>query len=461
MSLLGGGGGGGRSPFVWLGLVFVLLGAGLMWVGWSRERVVPGVPVSALPSDAPSATVTATCCPSPTRTREPLVPTAAPSSLLTAVAATPWAALRTPTPALAAVEAVSIPATPAVEGTAVPPPLSAVESSSLSPPTRTLTVTPASAAAVVPSPWFPPQERFRLGVSVPGDVALGAAYLAGLGVGWVMDWQSRVPPPLPEGVAYAQVVRFRGGQLSPEAAALTRIAAAQRGAVWLISNEADVRWQDNVTPEVYARLYHEAYAAIKAGDGGAVVAAGGIAQPTPLRLRYLDLVLAAYRAQFGESLPAEAWHIHNYMLREERDSWGVDIPPGLPDGAGVLYEIDDSGNLEAFRRQVVDFRRWMVERGYGGLPLIVSEFGVPMPPQYGFPLERMADFLQETWGFFLTAADPALGDPADGGRLVQRWCWFSLAAADYPTGDLVDLTEGRWTPLGRVWRRLVWGMSAP
>ncbi len=461
MSLLGRWGGAGRSPLVWLGLVFVLLGAGLMWVGWPRERAVPGVPASALPSDVPLATVTVTRRPSPTRTREPLVPTAAPPALLTAVAATPWASWRTATRTAAAVYASPIPPTPTVDGTAVSPSPSATEPGSFPPPTGTPTMTPTSAAVAVSPRWFPPQERFRLGVSVPGDVALGAAYLAGLGVGWVMDWQSRVPPPLPEGVAYAQVVRFRGGQLSPDAAALTRIAAAQPGAVWLISNEADVRWQDNVTPEVYARLYHEAYVAIKAGDGGAVVAVGGIAQPTPLRLRYLDLVLAAYRAQFGGSLPADAWHIHNYMLREERDSWGVDIPPGLPDDAGVLYEIDDSGNLEAFRRQVVDFRRWMAERGYGGLPLIVSEFGVPMPPQYGFPPERMADFLQETWGFFLTATDPALGDPADGGRLVQRWCWFSLAAADYPTGDLVDLAGGRWTPLGQVWRRLVWGEGGP
>jgi hypothetical protein len=209
-----------------------------------------------------------------------------------------------------------------------------------------------------------------------------------LGVGWVMDWSVRVTTALPSGVDFAQTVRMKGRVLTPDAATLTSVAAARPGAMWLISNEADVRWQDNVDPGTYARLYHEAYTAIKAGDASAAVVAGGIAQPTPLRLRYLDLVLEAYRAEFGAALPAQAWHIHNYMLREERDSWGVDIPPGIPDATGVLYSIDDSGNVDAFRAQIVDFRRWMASRGYAGLPLFVSEFGVTMPADYGFPPER-------------------------------------------------------------------------
>jgi hypothetical protein len=205
-----------------------------------------------------------------------------------------------------------------------------------------------------------------------------------------------------------------------------------------------------VDPETYARLYHEAYHAIKAGDPTAVVAAGGISQPTPLRLRYLDLALQAYQAEFGAALPAQAWHIHNYMLREERDSWGVDIPPGIPDNTGVLFSIEDSGNMNAFRAQIYAFRRWMTARGYGGQPLLISEFGVPMPEDYGFPPERMAEFMRETWQFFLTAADGGLGDPNDGGRLVQRWCWFSMYYAVYPTGNLID-PDGRWTPLGQTW----------
>ena len=245
------------------------------------------------------------------------------------------------------------------------------------------------------------------------------------------------------------------GHCTRKLGTLTGIASARPGSLWLIANEADVRWQDNVTPDVYARLYHEAYEAIKAGDPSAIVAPGGIAEPTELRLRYLDLVLQSYQDQYGQPLPAQGWHIHNYMLREERDSWGVDIPPGLPDNAGVLYGIADSGNVDLFKAQIYAFRRWMASRGYGGQPLIVSEFGIPMPSDYGFGPDRAAEFLEQTWRFFLSATDASLGDPGDGGRLVQRWCWFSLAWPDYPTGDLMVMETGQWTELARAWMAMV------
>ncbi|MGC9356229.1 MAG: glycosyl hydrolase [Anaerolineae bacterium] len=289
------------------------------------------------------------------------------------------------------------------------------------------------------------QGSWRVGVSVAKGSPLSYD-LTALGVGWIMNWRAYSAPPVPPGVQFAQTVRMRDGHLAFDGATLSAIAAANPGALWLISNEPDVKWQDNVTPEVYARLYHEAYRAIKAGDPGATVAAGGIAQPTPLRLRYLDRVLESYVAQFGEPLPAQAWHIHNYMLREERDSWGVDIPPGFTDNQGVLYSVDDSGNIERFKQQLYEFRGWMSSRGYGGLSLIVSEFGIPMPADYGFPPERVANFLRETTHFMNTA---------EGGGLVQRWCWFSLADPYYATGNLVDLETGEWTSLGRTWMEIV------
>ncbi|MEA3396889.1 MAG: hypothetical protein U9R05_05450 [Chloroflexota bacterium] len=322
-------------------------------------------------------------------------------------------------------------------------------------PTILMTAEPSPPVPTVEDPFvLPPEERFRLGISVPARSPQDYD-LAALGVGWVMNWNAYAAPPVPPGVDFAQTVRVKDGVLTPDAAELTAVAAANPGALWLIGNEPDVRWQDNVTPETYARLYHEAYSAIRAGDAGANVAPGGIAQPTPLRLRYLERVLAAYQAEFGEQLPAQVWHIHNYMLREERDSWGVDIPPGFTDDTGALYTVDDSGNLELFQAQLYTFRRWMAAQGYRDLPLVVSEFGIPMPEEYGFPPERVATYLRETWRFFATATDPALGNPHDGGRLVQRWCWFSMAFQPYPTGDLVDLETGAWTPLGRAWLALV------
>jgi len=160
-------------------------------------------------------------------------------------------------------------------------------------------------------------------------------------------------------------------------------------------------------------------------------------------------VLEAYQQQNQQAMPVDVWNVHNFILREERGSWGVDIPPGLPDDSGMLYEVEDSGNLALFRRQVIDFRRWMSARGYQNRPLIVSEYGIPMPEDYGFPPERVLNYLLGTFDFFLTAADPALGYPADDYKLVQRWCWYSLDDTTYPTGRLFDPQTGKISDTGK------------
>lgn len=281
--------------------------------------------------------------------------------------------------------------------------------------------------------------------------------IAPLRLGWYLDWRAQAELVGGDDLEYARMVRLGGGALVPAAPTLADIARRNPGALWLIGNEPDVKWQDNVTPADYARLYHEAYTALKRADERAQVAIGGVTQPTPLRLRYLDAVLEAYRKQFGAPMPVDVWNVHNFILREERGSWGVDIPPGFPDDRGRLYEISDSANLAAFKEQIIEFRRWMAERGFRDYPLIVSEYGIPMPEDYGFPPDVVAAFLTATFDFFLTAADPALGHPADAHRLVQRWCWYSLSDTVYPTGNLFDPQTGAITPLGRAWAAYVQG----
>ncbi len=294
------------------------------------------------------------------------------------------------------------------------------------------------------------QGRPRWGVSVGGE-ALDRYNVSPLHLGWYMDWMARPAGEQSNDVEYAPMARVSGGVLQPAAQSIADMARARPGRLWLIGNEPDVKWQDNVEAATYARLYHEAYTAIKGADATAQVSIGGISEPTPLRLRYLDAVLASYREQFGVPAPVEVWNIHNYLLREERGSWGVDIPPGMADATGRLYEIDDSGNLADFKQQVVDFRRWMADRGYRDRPLLITEFGVPMPPDYGFPAERVIAFWTSTFDYFRTASDPEIGFPADENHLVQAWCWFSLADSEYVTGNVFDPQTGAITPLGRAW----------
>ena len=297
-----------------------------------------------------------------------------------------------------------------------------------------------------PTP-YPAGERWRFGViDRLGDLV--SYDLEPLGAGWYVSGIESDPPPSPYEVAY--IVGVHRGVVGPELPELRRRVLARPGAVWQVGNEPDVIWQSNSTPEEYARAYFQVYTVIKQADPTALVAAGSISQPTPLRLEYLDRVLAAYQARYGEPMPVDIWAFHNAILREERTSWGVDIPPGLDVEIGRLYRVDDNADLAIFTEQLTDLRRWMRDRGYRDRPLWLTEFGVLMPAEYGFPLETVSAFMVGAFDWMVTAVDPELGYPADGDRLVQRWAWYSLAATDYPGGNLYDPQTQGMTALGQT-----------
>jgi hypothetical protein len=196
--------------------------------------------------------------------------------------------------------------------------------------------------------------------------------------------------------------------------------------VWIVGNEPDCIWQGNSTPDQYARVYHEVYTTLKAADPTCRVTIGGIVQATPLRLQWLDAVLARYRALYGRPFPADLWNIHAHILREQRGSWGCEIPPGIDASAGMLWEIEDHDRRDLFAGQIVRFRQWMADRGQRDKELIVSEYGILMPDSYGYDAERVRSFMLYTFDYLTTAVDAATGYPADGNRLVQRWAWYSL-----------------------------------
>jgi len=297
-------------------------------------------------------------------------------------------------------------------------------------------------------PPVAPQGRERFGVGAGPDIA--SYPVERLGIGWYLTWWTMVDPPRPGGIEFWQMVQVSEQGYQPDAAVIQAAARANPGSVWLIGNEPDVRWQNNTTPERYAEIYHELYALLKAADPTSRIAIGGVTQPTPLRLAYLDRVLAAYEQRFGARMPVDIWNVHNFILREERDSWGVDIPPGMDVLTGTLYTLDDHDNMDIFRDQIVSFRRWMAARGYRDRPLAVSEYGILMPTDYGFDTARVQAFMAASFDFFLTARDEEIGYPADEYRLVQWWCWYSLAAGPnlYPTGNLFDPVTKAPTPLG-------------
>ena len=153
------------------------------------------------------------------------------------------------------------------------------------------------------------------------------------------------------------------------------------------------------------------------------------------------------------------WNIHTFILREERVSWGVSIPPGFDMDQGILWEIEDHDDMALFQQQVVDFRRWMARNGQREKPLIVSEYGILMPPEYGFPLETVTNFMQETFDYLLNARDDEIGYPVDDNRLVQKLAWYSLSDTVYPTGNLLDPLTGELTPLGQFFADYAAGLE--
>jgi hypothetical protein len=368
--------------------------------------------------------------PWPTPANVQSTPTAEDTRPIDPLVPTPPAMAWTPTPAIDSQEAIT--------GTAETPSSSAEDN---------------GLAAAGAAPLEPGNLHSRLGVGVPinvTDVVFDATIAQQLGLGWYLDWHINPAPIDLEGLEYAQLYAMRDGNIPLRRDQIAQVLAANPGALWLAGNEPDVVWQDNKTPEEYAQLYHQFYTFVKTLDPSAQVAIAGVSQVTPLRLRYLEEVMAAYQRLYGQRLPVDVWNVHAFILREERDSWGVSIPPGLDVDQGMLWEIEDHDDLDLFRQQIVDFRRWMDKQGERDKPLIVSEFGILMPAEYGFPPERVAGFMTETFDYLLTAADPDIGYPADSNRLVQRLTWYSFSDTVYPTSNLADPQTGELTVLGQT-----------
>lgn len=271
-----------------------------------------------------------------------------------------------------------------------------------------------------------------------------------LRMGWYADYGSRVNPSHPGGATYAQTIRFsQDGDdyiASRTNLQILDVVAGNPGSDWLIGNEPDRRdFQDDLEPHVYAKAYHDMYYLIKTADPTARIFAGTIVQPTPVRLQYLDLVLSNYQTMYGESMPVDGWSVHNFILNEvscEYDNtncWGAEIPPGVDEPFGEILTIDDNDNVDLFKERIERFRQWMDDRGYNGLPVYLSEYGVLMPDWLGFDDARVNAFMSASFDYLLSAADVNLGDPNDGYRLVQKFSWYSTGASgDVYNGYLFD-----------------------
>lgn len=304
-----------------------------------------------------------------------------------------------------------------------------------------------------------PSPHLRIGVNVAkeGGVSIDDYDVTNLHAGWYHDYNQQLQPSHPAGMIYHQMIRTRVDTTRLDAL-FGNLVDANPGAIWVLGNEPDRPGQDGMIPSDFAAFYHDVYTFLKARDATSRVAIGAIVQATPLRLRYLDMVLAAYEEQYGVQLPTDIWTLHGFNL-PENCGWGADIPPGLEEfraeGVACLDPFSEHGNIATFQARIRDFRQWMVERGYRDHPLIVSEYGILLPPPHGFPYPVVSDYMLASFDFMLNTTDSETGYPADGNRLVQQFAWFSLnyyAFGTPPTiglnGNLYDHDSGAIEPLG-------------
>ncbi len=323
-----------------------------------------------------------------------------------------------------------------------------------------------------------PHERFCLVKATPYDARTEEMFS---GIDCLVEHRTRTGIRLPQEWDVVPVVDiqpglYRGGPRNPSRDVQIEYVKTQlndivpyfpAGSVWVIGNEMDrpsiiiegveYNLQDDELPEDYAHIYHALYYHIKELDPTSSVVIGGVVQPSPLRMRYIDMILAEYEDAYGERLPTDAWHVHNMVLNEVRSGHGAGIPPGINDNIGVQVPINDNDDMERFEEQIVNFRQWMANNGYRDSALVIYEYGILMPRELGYERDRVNAFMTATFDFFMTATDENTGLPADGNRLVQQWAWYSLNDYEFSfddprgfNGNLLEWDTGDLTSTGEV-----------
>jgi len=320
-----------------------------------------------------------------------------------------------------------------------------------------LLLTTRTSSAQSCTPYPSPEARFGFNVAREDGRKIENYDVAPLKAHWYLDYTTQITPAQPAGMTYAQMIRPPAWRRATFTATTEAILQGNPGALWIIGNEPDRDKQDGLIPADYAIFYHDVYTFLKTRDPSAHIAVAGVVQSTPLRRRYLDMVLAEYQARYGTAMPIDVWTMHAFILREDY-TWGASIPPGLEAylDEGMKYTVADHDNGAIFKNNIIAFRQWMAERGYRNTPLLITEYGILLSPLHGFPYEKVRAFMLDSFDFFLTATDASTGYPRDDNRLVQAWSWFSLNYPPYDeatgigqNGNLLEPDTTAMLPLGQ------------
>ncbi len=204
-------------------------------------------------------------------------------------------------------------------------------SSPETPPLPENAVAPNEGAAAATSCLYPSAHE-RFGITVDGDIT--RFNVSTFPAGSYMDWAARANPTHPNSMIYFPMVRPMANGYWPNGDALVEAVRTSPGATWMIGNEAETVWMDNLTPGEYARAYHDATTAIRALDPTAKFAFTSVATVSTLRLAWLDMALSEYRRLYGADPEVDMWTVHTYVVNEMANEWGAEIPTGIANAVG-------------------------------------------------------------------------------------------------------------------------------
>jgi hypothetical protein len=204
-------------------------------------------------------------------------------------------------------------------------------------------------------------------------------------------------------------------------ARLQRALRARPGSWWLVGNEPNDPFQDNLSPGAYAAFFHRFVEIAQCNDRSSRIVPAGIADAD---WRWAQAFRESYRAQYGTYPRVQAWNIHNYLLDADKSQYDV----------------------AEFQQRIVAFRDWMARIGEGHKPLLLTEYGV----LYGSgccdrPIEDPAagvEFLRQTTRWLQET------------HLVQAWTWFCLDSRGQFHGDLLQ-PSGELSEFGDAYRETV------
>jgi len=236
-----------------------------------------------------------------------------------------------------------------------------------------------------------------------------------LGISWSYNWWVS-PEFFDDGYEYVPMVH-KGMDLSR----VQNVARNYPGRYWLVFNEPDYYYSDNISPTDGAIFYKELRERIKQADPTAKLIVGGVFYED---LGWLTQFRNEYRRLYGVFPSVEGWHAH-------------------------LYVGTQNYNKETWRQKITNWKTWMMNNG-GLTEFWLTEFGCLQSDAVSLQIMRdQIPWLETEASWISRYAWYAVWVPLENNPYCNQ-CRTSLTHADdslTPLGQLFSTFGDPPTPL--------------